>query len=61
MNCRQVKRILIIIDDCTIINSDKLTQLLIFGRPLNSNTIYLLQKYTKVPCTIKQNSNVFVF
>ena len=33
----------------------------VYGRPLNINTIYLSQKYTKVPCTIRENCNVFVF
>ena len=32
----------------------------IYGRPLNINKIYLSQKYTKVPCTIRENCNVFV-
>ena len=34
----------------------------VFGRPLNINTIYLSQKYTKVLCkyTIRENWNEFV-
>ena len=61
LNPKGHKRILVIIDDCTIINSVKPTQLFVYGRPLNINTIYLSQKYTKVPCTIRENCNVFVF
>ena len=60
LNPQEHKRILVIIDDCTIINSVKPTQLFVNGRPSNINTIYLLQKYTKVPCTIRDNCNVFV-
>ena len=52
---------LVVIDDCTIINSVNPIQLFVYGRPLNINTIYLSQKYTKVPCTIRENCNVFVF
>ena len=55
------KKVLVIIDDCTIINSVNPMQLFVYGRPLNINTIYLSQKYTKVPCTIRENCNVFVF
>ena len=33
----------------------------VYGWLLNINLIYLSQKYTKVPCTIRENSNVFVF
>ena len=33
----------------------------VYNRPLNINTIYLSQKYTNVPCTIRENSNIFVF
>ena len=61
LNPKGHKRILVIIDDCTIINSVKPTNLFVYGRPLNINTIYLSQKYTKVPCTIRENCNVFVF
>ena len=53
LNPRKVKRILVIIDYCTIINSDNPTHSFVFGKPLNINTIYLSQKYTKVPCTIR--------
>ena len=51
---------LVVIDDCTIINSVNYIQFFVYGRPLNINTIYLSQKYTKVSCTIKENCNVFV-
>ena len=61
MNLQGINKTLVNIDDCTIINSDKPTQLSVYGRPLNINTIYLSKKYTKVPCTIRKNSNVFVF
>ena len=60
LNPRGIKKTLVIIDDCTIIHSINPTQLFVYGRPLNINTIYLTQKYTKVPCTIKKNCNVFV-
>ena len=60
LNHRGIKKTLVIIDDCTIINSVNPTQLFVFGRPLNINTIYLLQKYIKVPCTIRENCNVLV-
>ena len=33
----------------------------VYGRPLNINTIYLSQKYNKVPSTIRENCNVFIF
>ena len=57
---RKFKRVLVVIDDCTIINSVNPIQLFVYGWPLNINTIYLSQKYTKVPCTITENCNVFV-
>ena len=60
MNFNRVKQTLVIIDDCTIIKSINHTQLYVYGRQLNINTIYLSQKYTKVPCTIRENCNVFV-
>ena len=60
MNPNGVKKTLVIIDDCTIIKFINLTQFYVYGRPLNNYTIYLSQKYTKVPCTIKENCNVFV-
>ena len=61
LNFRGFKKLLVVIDDCTIINSVNPIQLFVYGRPLNINTIYLSQKYTKVPCTIRDNCNVFVF
>ena len=61
LNSKGHKRILVIIDDCTILNSVKPTHLFVYGRPLNINTIYLSQKYTKVPFSIRENCNVFVF
>ena len=61
LNPKGHKRILVIIDDSTIISFVKPTQLFAYGRPLNINTIYLSQKYTKVPCAIRENCNVFVF
>ena len=36
-----VNKTLVIIDDCTIINYVNFTQLFLYGRPLNINTIYL--------------------
>ena len=60
LNPRGVKRVLVVIDDCTIINYVNPIQLFVYGRPLNINTIYLSQKYTKVPCTIRENCNVVV-
>ena len=59
LNPNGVKQTLII-DDCTIIKSINPTQLYVYERQLNINTIYLSQKYTKVPCTIRENCNVFV-
>ena len=56
-----LNKTLVIVDDCTIINSVNPTQLFVYSRPLNINTNYLLQKYTKVECTIIENYNVFVF
>ena len=44
LNPKRHKRILVIIDNCTIINSVKPSQLFVYGRPLNINTIYLSQK-----------------
>ena len=60
LNYQEINKTLVIIDYCTIINSVNLTQLFVYGRPLNINTIYLSQKYTKVPATIKENCNVFI-
>ena len=60
LNLNGVKQTLVIIDNCTIINSVNPTQLYVYGRPLNINTIYLSQKYTNVPCTIREICNVFV-
>ena len=60
LNPNGVNKTLVIIDDCTIINSVNPTQLFVYGRPLNNNKIYLSQKYTKVVCTIRENCNIFV-
>ena len=60
LNPQRIKKTLVIIDDCTIINSINPIQLFVNGRPLNINTIYLSQKYTKVPATIRENCNVFI-
>ena len=60
LNPQGINKTLVIIDDCTIIKSINLTQLYVYGRPLNINTIHLSQKYTKVLCTIRENCNVFV-
>ena len=60
LNPNGVKQTLVIIDNCTIIKSINPTQLYVYRRPLNINTIYLSQKYTKVPCTIRGNCNVVV-
>ena len=49
LNFQGINKTLVIIDDCIIISSVNPTQLFVYGRPLNINTIYLLQKYTKVP------------
>ena len=43
LNPYGINKTLIIIDDCTIINSVNPTQLFVYGRPLNLNTIYLSQ------------------
>ena len=61
LNPQGIKKTLVIIDDCTIINFVNPTQLFVFGRPLNINKIYLSQKDPTVPCTIRENSNVFIF
>ena len=60
LNLNGVNKTLVMIDDCTIINSVNPTQLFAYGRRFNINTIYSSQKYTKVPCTIRENCNVFV-
>ena len=60
MNPNRIKQTLVIIDDCTIIKSINPTELYVYGRLLNINTIYLSQKYTKVLCTIRENCNVSV-
>ena len=60
LNLNGVNKTLVIIDDCTIIKVINPTQLFVSERQLNINTIYLSQKYTKDPCTIKENCNVFV-
>ena len=52
---------LVIIDDCTIINSLQPSQLFVYGRPLGVNVIYLSQKYSKVLPIIRENANVFIF
>ena len=57
---QRIKQTLVIIDDCTIINSPNPIQLFVYGRPLNINTIYLSQKYTNVPATIRENCKVFI-
>ena len=44
LNPNGVKQTLVIIDDCTIIKSINPTQLYVYGRPLNINTIYLSHK-----------------
>ena len=61
LNPRKVKTVLVVIDDCIIINSVNPKQLFVYGKPLNINTIYLSQKYIKVPCTFRENCYVFVF
>ena len=60
INSQGNNKTLVIIDDCTIINSVKPTQLYVYGKLLNINIIYLSQKYTKVSYTIRENCNVFV-
>ena len=60
LNPQGINKTLVIIDDCTIINSVNLTQLFVYGRPLNINTIYLSQKYTKFCSTIRKICNVFL-
>ena len=60
LNPNGVNKTLVIIDDFTIINFVNPTQLFLYNRLLNINTIYLSQKYTKFPCTIRENCNVFV-
>ena len=60
LNPNGINKTLVIIDDCKMINSVNPTQLFVYGRQLNINTIYLSQKYTKVPCTIRENCNIFV-
>ena len=52
---------LVIIDNWTIINFVNLSELYIYCIPLNINTIYLSQKYTKVLHFIRENCSVFVF
>ena len=51
---------MIIIDDCTIINSFNPTQLFEYGKLFNIITIYLSKKYTIVSCIIRNKFNVFV-
>ena len=40
LNPHRISKTLVIIDYCTIINSVNPTQLFVYGRPLNTNTIY---------------------
>ena len=60
LNPHEINKPLVIIDDCTIINSVNPTKLFVYGRPITINTIYLSQKYAKVPATIRENCNVFI-
>ena len=60
LNHQGINKTLVIIDYYININSVNPTQLFVCGRPLNINTIYLSQKYTKVPATIRKNCNVFI-
>ena len=60
LNFQNINKILAIIDNCTIIIFVNPSQLFLYGTPLNINTIYLSQKYTKVPATIRENFNVFI-
>ena len=41
LNFQKINKTLVIIDDCTIINSVNPTQLCVYGRPLNITTMYL--------------------
>ena len=59
MNHKEITKTLVITDECTIINAVYPTQLFVYGRQLNIDKIYLLQKYMKVLSTIKENNNVY--
>ena len=48
LHFQKIKKTLVIIDYCALRNSVNFTQLCVYHRPLNINTIYISQKYTKV-------------
>ena len=59
LNPNGFNKTLVIIDDRTIIKFINPTQLYVYGRPLNINTIYFSQKYTKSH-VLSERSDVFV-
>ena len=54
------KKVLVVIDDCTIIKSDIPSKYYLYARPLYINLMFLAQNYTKIPKFIRENTNLFI-
>ena len=59
LNPTRKKKVLVVIDDCSIIKSDTPTKYFSYARPLDINLFYLSQTYAKVPKFIRENTNLF--
>ena len=59
LNPTRKNKVLLVIDDCSIIRSDIPTKYYSYARPLNINLFYLSQTYTRVPKFIRDNTNLF--
>ena len=59
LNPTRKTKVLVVIDDCSIIKSDTPTKYFSYARPLNINLFYLSQTYAKVPKFIRENTNLF--
>ena len=55
-------RILVVVDDCMRKREDSISSLFIYGRPLNTNVIYLAQAFFDTDKnSIRGNCNSFIF
>ena len=53
-------KVLVLIDDCTVLQQNQVLKYFTFGRPININCIFLAQKYSKINLTIRENTNVWI-
>ena len=53
-------KVLVLIDDCMILQQKQVLKYFVSGRPVNINCIFLAQKYSKIDLTIRENTNVWI-